>query len=85
MEECKMPTAKIAISLDNSLLKEVDSLVKKKIYANRSNVIQEAVREKLLKINKSRLAKECAKLDVDFEQSLAEEGFSQELKTWPEY
>ena len=80
-----MPTAKIAISLDNNLLKEVDHLVKKKIYPNRSNVIQEAVREKLLKINKNRLAKECAKLDVNFEQSLAEEGFSQELKSWPEY
>ena len=80
-----MPTAKIAISLDNSLLKEVDYLVKKKIYPNRSDVIQEAVREKLLKINKNRLARECAKLDVDLEQSLAEEGFSQELKSWPEY
>ncbi|MFW6374385.1 MAG: CopG family transcriptional regulator, partial [Thermodesulfobacteriota bacterium] len=34
---------------------------------------------------KSRLARECAKLDSDFEQSLAEEGFSSELEEWPEY
>jgi len=80
-----MPTAKIAISMDDKLLKEVDLLVKEKIYPNRSNCIQEAIKEKLNKISKNRLAIECSKLDNDFEQALAEEGLSKEIESWPEY
>ncbi|NIA29307.1 MAG: CopG family transcriptional regulator [Actinobacteria bacterium] len=80
-----MSTAKVAISIDNQLLKEVDLLVKEKIYPNRSNVIQEAVKEKLAKITKARLERECSKLDTDFEQAMAEEGFSQEIESWPNY
>ncbi len=41
--------------------------------------------EKLLRIERSRLAQECAKLDPAFEKALAEEGLSEELKEWPEY
>ncbi len=37
------------------------------------------------KRSKSRLARECAKLDPKFEQALAEEGFSGEQDEWPEY
>ncbi len=80
-----MSTAKVAITIDNQLLKKLDLLVKEKVYPNRSNIIQEAVKEKLVRIDKSRLAKECAKLDPLFEQSMAEEGFSKELESWPEY
>jgi len=80
-----MPNAKIAISMDDNLLKEVDLLVKEKIYPNRSKVIQEAIREKLNKISKNRLAIECSKLDNVFEQALAEEGLSKEIESWPEY
>ena len=80
-----MSTAKVAISIDDQLLKKVDLLVREKVYPNRSNVIQEAVKEKLMRIDKIRLANECAKLDVRFEQSMAEEGFSQEIDSWPEY
>ena len=80
-----MPSAKIAITIEESLVKKLDLLVKEKTYPNRSNIIQEAVRDKLNKIDRNRLAKECAKLDVGFEQSLAEEGFSKEIDSWPEY
>ncbi len=52
---------------------------------NRSQAIQEAVKEKLQKITKSRLAKECAKLDPSFEQAMADEGLSEDLREWPEY
>ncbi|MFH0778133.1 MAG: CopG family transcriptional regulator, partial [Candidatus Eisenbacteria bacterium] len=31
------------------------------------------------------LARECCKLDREFEKALAEEGFSGELGRWPEY
>jgi len=81
----KMAASKIAITIDDRMLKQIDILVKSKFFPNRSKAIQQAVAEKLMRIEKSRLAQECAKLDPDFEQSLAEEGFSSELEEWPEY
>jgi Arc/MetJ-type ribon-helix-helix transcriptional regulator len=81
----KMAASKIAITLDSNMLKRLDILVKSNLFPNRSKAIQEAVAEKLMRLEKSRLAQECAKLDPDFEQSLAEEGFTSELEEWPEY
>jgi metal-responsive CopG/Arc/MetJ family transcriptional regulator len=80
-----MGTAKIAISLDEALLDRLDSLVRKKVFANRSRAIHEAVEEKLQRLDRSRLARECAKLDPTFEKALAEEGVSGDLGEWPEY
>jgi len=80
-----MAKAKLAITLDDRLLTEVDQLVKRRIYANRSRIIEEAVEEKLERINRNRLARECAKLDPGLEKSMAEEGMEKELSEWPEY
>jgi len=80
-----MAASKIAITIDDNMLKRIDILVKSNYFPNRSKAIQEAVSEKLTRIEKSRLARECEKLDPNFEQSLAEEGFSTEMETWPEY
>ena len=80
-----MTASKIAITLDANMVKRLDMLVKSNLFPNRSKAIQDAVAEKLRHIEKSRLAQECAKLDPDFEQSLAEEGFTSELGEWPEY
>jgi Arc/MetJ-type ribon-helix-helix transcriptional regulator len=80
-----MGASKIAITLDNEMVKKLDMLVKSNIFPNRSKAIQEAVLEKLTRMQKSRLAQECTKLNPDFEQSLAEEGFKSELEEWPEY
>jgi len=80
-----MAASKIAITIDDKILKKIDILVKSKRFPNRSKAIQEAVSEKLIRLEKSRLAQECAKLDPAFEQSLAEEGFSAEMEQWPEY
>ncbi len=80
-----MTASKIAITIDESTLKQIDMLVKSKYFPNRSKAIQQAVSEKLMRLEKSRLAQECAKLDPKFEQSIAEEGFSAELEEWPEY
>jgi Arc/MetJ-type ribon-helix-helix transcriptional regulator len=67
------------------MLKRLDILVKSKCFPNRSKTIQEAVAEKLIRIEKSRLARECAKLDPESEQTMAEEGISREMEEWPEY
>jgi len=80
-----MAASKIAITIEDKLLKQIDILVKSKYFPNRSKAIQEAVAEKLARMEKSRLAQECAKLDPEFEQSLAEEGLSLEMEAWPEY
>jgi len=80
-----MAASKIAITLENDTLKRLDMLVKSNFFPNRSKAIQEAVAEKLTRMERSRLAQECAKLDPDFERSLSEEGFTSKLEEWPEY
>ena len=51
-----MRRSKLAISLDESILNRLDKLVRKQIFPNRSQAIQEAVEEKLARLEKSRLA-----------------------------
>jgi metal-responsive CopG/Arc/MetJ family transcriptional regulator len=74
-----MTRAKVAISLDKSTLDHLDRLVRRAVFPNRSQAIQQAVDEKLARLEGSRLARECAKLDPAFEKALAEEGLSEEL------
>jgi len=80
-----MAASKIAITIDNNILKRIDFLVKSNIFPNRSKAIQEAVAEKLVRLDKNRLSRECAKLDSVFEQAMTEEGFASELEEWPKY
>ena len=80
-----MSRAKVAITLDETTLERVDRLISQHIFPNRSRAIQEAVNEKLERMERSRLAIECAKLDPAFEKSLADEGLSEDLAAWPKY
>ena len=80
-----MSTTKVAITIDEETLNRLDRLVKDRVFPNRSKAIQQAVQEKLDRLERNRLARECGKLDPVFEQAMAEEGMSEELGTWPEY
>ena len=80
-----MSTTKVAITLERETLTKLDHLIRKRAFPNRSKAIQAAVQEKLERIEQSRLARECAKLDRKFEQAMAEEGFGVDLDQWPEY
>lgn len=80
-----MDTAKVAISMNKEILERVDLLVKNHVFPSRSRAIQDAVEEKLKRLERTRLAEECAKLNPSDEKSLAEEGMSAELGQWPEY
>jgi metal-responsive CopG/Arc/MetJ family transcriptional regulator len=80
-----MSRSKVAVSLEETTLDRLDRLVKKAVFPSRSQAIQIAVEEKLDRIERSRLARECAKLDPDFEKALAEEGLSEDLSAWPAY
>ena len=80
-----MPKSKIAITIDDGIVGQIDSLVRKKAYPNRSQAIEAAVKEKLIRLEGSRLAREVSKLDPDFERSMAEEGLTEDNTEWPEY
>jgi metal-responsive CopG/Arc/MetJ family transcriptional regulator len=80
-----MGSVKVAITIDSETLEKVDALVAKKVFPNRSRAVQAAVAEKLARLEHTRLASECAKLDPAFEQALAEEGLGEELDAWPAY
>jgi Arc/MetJ-type ribon-helix-helix transcriptional regulator len=80
-----MQTLKIAVSVDRDLLACLDQLVKEDRFPSQSRAVQEAIRDKLDRLDRSRLARECAKLDPKFEQSFAEEGFAADVDEWPEY
>jgi metal-responsive CopG/Arc/MetJ family transcriptional regulator len=80
-----MSKAKLAVTLDSALVAELDELVTKRRFANRSQAIEEAVAEKLDRMSKTRLARECSKLDPAEERTLAEEGLAVGRDTWPEY
>ena len=80
-----METAKVAISIKKKTLKRLDDLVENQVFPSRSRAIQEAIADKLNRLERTRLAEECAKLDPVAEQAMAEEGLSVELDRWPEY
>jgi metal-responsive CopG/Arc/MetJ family transcriptional regulator len=80
-----MARSKVAVTLDERVLRRLDQLVSRAVFPNRSRAIQAAVEEKLERIERSRLARECAKLDPACEKALAEEGTSEDLSQWPEY
>jgi metal-responsive CopG/Arc/MetJ family transcriptional regulator len=80
-----MSVAKIAITMEEGLVEQLDRLVREQVYPNRSRAIQDAVADKLRRMDRGRLARECAKLDPRFEQALAEEGIGSEIEQWPEY
>jgi Arc/MetJ-type ribon-helix-helix transcriptional regulator len=80
-----MARAKIAITLEQSLLSQLDRLIKSKVFPNRSQAIQAALKDKLSRLQHRRLAAECSKLDPQFEKALAEEGIAEDISEWPEY
>jgi metal-responsive CopG/Arc/MetJ family transcriptional regulator len=80
-----MARSKVAVSLEGTTLDRLDQLVRNAVFPNRSQAIQIAVEEKLERIERSRLARECAKLNPAYERALAEEGMSEDLSEWPEY
>jgi Arc/MetJ-type ribon-helix-helix transcriptional regulator len=80
-----MPKSKVAISVEKVLLTRIDQLARQGVFANRSQAIEIALREKLARLERGRLSREAAKLDPLQEQSMAEEGLSEDESAWPEY
>ena len=51
--------------------------MERSVFVSRSRVIEAAVVKKLARLDRRRLALECAKLDPQFEKGLAEEGLNE--------
>jgi metal-responsive CopG/Arc/MetJ family transcriptional regulator len=80
-----MAKTKVAVSLDAKLVDRLNTLVSQARFPSRSQAIEVALEEKLERLSRVRLARECAKLDPREERGLAEEGMGEELASWPEY
>ncbi|MCI0460917.1 MAG: ribbon-helix-helix protein, CopG family [Gemmataceae bacterium] len=80
-----MPKAKVAVTLDARTLKRVDHLVRTARYPNRSQAIEAAIAAQLERLERRRLAEECAHLDPAAERALAEEGLGGDSTEWPAY
>jgi Arc/MetJ-type ribon-helix-helix transcriptional regulator len=78
-----MAMSKVAVTIDEAMLREVERWVREGRYPNRSRAIQAALEEKLRRDHRRRLSAEASKLDRDEERALAEEGLGDE--TWPAY
>ena len=80
-----MPVAKVAISIDEHILREIDRWVAAGEYPSRSQVMQAAIA--VLKEQRARrgtLLEELAKLDPAEERVLADEFLAAET-TWPAF
>lgn len=69
----------VTISLELDLLKKVDHLIKERVFLSRSQAIQAAIHEKFSRLDRNRLVRECARLDKESEQALADEGLTSEI------
>lgn len=80
-----MSKAKIAITMKKNLLEEIDRLIEDGMFVNRSQTIEAAVEEKVGRLRRTRLLRECRKLDPTEEKELAEEGLPRDETEWPKY
>ena len=80
-----MPKTKVAVTVDAALLERVDALVAARRFASRSQAVETALTDTVARAARTRLARECAKMNPREEQSVAEERFSGSRDTWPEY
>jgi Arc/MetJ-type ribon-helix-helix transcriptional regulator len=80
-----MPKTKVALTLDSNLLERLDELVERRWFRNRSQAVEAALADKLLRLARTRLARESAKLNPREEKRLADQGLADDLASWPEY
>ncbi len=80
-----MPAAKIAVTVDEKVVKQMDRLVREGKYKSRSGVIQDALEDKLKERKRRRLIAELSKLDPKEERELSEEFLHPDVEKWDEY
>jgi Arc/MetJ-type ribon-helix-helix transcriptional regulator len=78
-----MSAAKVAVTIDEKLLGEVDRWVAAGEFPSRSRAVQEALRAfRQSRTRRNRLLRELVKLDPNEERALADESFTAD-EEWP--
>lgn len=80
-----MAKTKVGLTIDAELLDQVDELVARQKFRNRSQAVEAALADKLRRLARTRLARESAKLNPGDEKRIAEEGLVDAPDAWPEY
>lgn len=80
-----VPRDKIAITLERKVVQRLDHLVRGKVFRSRSHAIQQAVAAQIDRLDRTRLARECAKLDARAEAAFADESLATDVGAWPAY
>jgi metal-responsive CopG/Arc/MetJ family transcriptional regulator len=80
-----MRVDKVTVSINADILRQLDRLVSEKVFPSRSRAIQEAVSEKISRIDRHRLRRELARLDPAEEKAMADEDLALEVEEWPPY
>ena len=80
-----MPKIKVAVTLEASILNDVDELVGRGTFRNRSQAVESALVHALQRLQRTRLAREAARLRPAEERRIADEGLTDALASWPEY
>ena len=74
---------KIAVTLDQKTVADLDRWVREGRYSNRSRALQSAVDLLVERQKRGQLTRELGKLNPTEEKQMAEEGFGD--RSWPEY
>ena len=86
MTSCHTITkAKIAITVSPLVLNRLDAWVKSEHYASRSEAIEQAVEAQLQRLERTRLAAQCALLNLDEEQAMADRVLAAGTALWPAF
>lgn len=80
-----MSKQRIAVTIDDQHLNEIDELVAKGRYPSRSQVVEAALAAVLSRCVQSSLIRECARFDSTEERSFAEGGLRSDGIGWPAY
>jgi Arc/MetJ-type ribon-helix-helix transcriptional regulator len=80
-----MPKTKVVLSLDADLLDQVDELVAKRKFRNRSQAVEAALADRLRRLARTRLAREAARLNPLEEKRLADQGLADVLRGIPSH
>ena len=67
------------------MLNRLDAWVQNEHYASRSKTIEQAVGAKLQRLECTRVSDQCALLDADEEQAMADIGLVLEAAAWPAF
>ena len=77
--------SKIAITVSPLVLNRLDAWVQNEHYASRSDAIEQAVEAQLHRLERTRLSDQCALLDADKEQAMADIGLALDAAAWPAF